>query len=108
MTDKQVCRSDGWHYYLDNREVSEQEYRDRYPLPEPGDASFVANAGNAWPMKSEGAAVHPSQRAEAIADAEKKGVPTYFDRVGRPVFRSLQHQRNYLRAYRLHNRDDNM
>lgn len=52
-----------------------------------------------WPMASEALAVHPRQRKEATEDAKKKGVPTYFDRHGRPVFRSQGHRSAYLKAY---------
>lgn len=54
---------------------------------------------NGWPLKSEALAVHPKQRAEAEADARKKGVPTEFDRAGRPVFRDRGHRKKYLKAY---------
>lgn len=52
-----------------------------------------------WPMKSEALAVHPDQIGEAHADAVKMGVPTDFDRVGRPIFRSQGHRAAYCKAY---------
>ena len=47
-------------------------------------------------------AVHPSQVAEAEADAKAKGVPTSFLGDGRPVFTSRGHRREYLKAYGVH------
>ena len=56
----------------------------------------------AWPIRSEGMAVHPTQRETAMAIARKQGVPTYIDRVGRPVFESLAHQRAYMKIRGFH------
>jgi len=54
---------------------------------------------------SDALAVHPTQVAEAIADAKKKGVPTDFAPDGRPIITSRNHQKRYLRAYGFFNRD---
>ena len=56
-------------------------------------------------IKSDGAAVHPKDRKDAAAHAKKHGVPTHFDRDGRPHFTSLRHQTVYLRKIGLHNKD---
>lgn len=56
-------------------------------------------------IKSDGAAVHPKDRKAAEAHAKKHGVPTHFDRDGRPHFRSLRHQTDYLRKINLYNKD---
>lgn len=60
---------------------------------------------DAWPMRSEAAAVHPDQVREYTEDSVKRGVPTYFTPDGRPEFRSRGHRARYLKAYRLHDRD---
>lgn len=60
-----------------------------------------------WPYWSEAVAVHPRQRQEAIDSAKSKGVPVEVDRIGRIKFTSQRHQRAYLRAYGMHNNDDN-
>lgn len=57
------------------------------------------------PKLSDALAVHPSQVAEAVADAKKKGVPTRFEADGRPIITSRAHQKQYLKAYGFHNRD---
>ncbi len=56
-------------------------------------------------MKSEALAVHPEQRGEAIASAKRKGVSTYFDRMGRPVFTSARHRAEYCKAYGFRDRN---
>jgi len=48
-----------------------------------------------WPMKSRALAVHPSQRKEYSEFAKKHGVPTYFDEMGHPVFRTKGHRKAY-------------
>ena len=56
-------------------------------------------------IKSDGAGVHPKDRKAAEAHAKRHGVPTHFDREGRPHFTSLRHQTDYLRKIGLHNKD---
>lgn len=57
--------------------------------------------------ESDAAGCHPSQASEFEADARKRGVPTEFDRnTGVARFRSRKHQRQYLKAYGMINRDD--
>lgn len=105
MTDKIIIRGDSTTYVIDNKEVTEAEYRERYPLPEMGHGPFSAPSPGAWPMKSEAVAVHPNQIEEATVSAVNKGVQTDFDRQGRPIFRDRGHRRRYLRTYGFHDRD---
>lgn len=56
-------------------------------------------------IKSEGAAVHPVDREAAIEHSRKHGVPTHFDGMGRPHFKSLRHQTDFLRKIGMHNKD---
>ncbi len=95
-------------YFVDGVEVSKKEFDRVFPdaKPEVG-TGIVRKTCNAWPMKSDGVAVHPKDRAAAIADAKRLGVPTYFDRQGRAVFESLGHQRRYLKLKGFFNKDDN-
>lgn len=95
----------GRTYFIDNKEVSQDEYdralaEQKAMLPQvgggrPGD-SLVAWSN---PIYSDAAAVHPSQVNEAIEDAKKKGVPTDFTADGRPIFTSSRHFRKYCKAY---------
>lgn len=51
----------------------------------------------AWPILSDAAGVHPSQVAEATAEASRLGTHIEFTRDGRAVFQSLKHQQEYSR-----------
>jgi len=53
----------------------------------------------------EGSAVHPKDIKAAEEHAKKNGVPTYFDKHGRPHFTSMRHQANYLGLIGMHNKD---
>jgi len=73
------------------------------------DSKGAGQIRRSWESKniivSEGAAVHPKDRKRAEEIATQHGVPTHFDREGRPVFNSLRHQTKYLRTIGLHNND---
>ena len=97
MKDQEVLKGDGWHYFLDNKEVSEKKYRKRYPLFEQG--CPAGNPLSGWPIVSDALKVHPKRRQEAIDDAAAKGVPTEFTSMGQPILRDREHRRQYLRAY---------
>ena len=103
MKDQEVLRGGQWHYFLDNKEVSEKKYRQRYPVPELGCPGGPAMTG--WPIISDALKVHPKRRQEAIDDAVKKGVPTEFTAMGQPILRDREHRRQYLRAYRFIDRN---
>ena len=93
-------------YLLDGQVVTKEEFEAAFPDREVSADFGVGSLHSGWPLRSEGAAVHPKQRQEAMDSAVAKGVPTYFDRAGRPVFTSRSHQLRYLKAYNMHNRDD--
>lgn len=63
------------------------------------------NAPGGWPLHSDSAGVHPSQRQEAYDDSVKNGVATEFDPDGCAVFTSREHRRKYLKTYRLKDHD---
>lgn len=54
-----------------------------------------------WPLYSEAAACHPSQIKEYAETARSRGVPTEYDKIGRPKFENAQHRRKYLKAFGL-------
>jgi hypothetical protein len=61
-------------------------------------AEFSGQGGteaSCWPMTSQALAVHPSQKAEYEKFAGEHGVPTTFDKRGRPVFNSRGHRKQY-------------
>jgi hypothetical protein len=93
-------------YFIQGREVTKAQFDKALPDGEAGIDTRAERKSRkrAWPIKSEGAAVHPKQRMEAIEFAKKRGVPTYHDRHGRPVFTSQRHQDAYLKLVGMHNR----
>jgi len=62
-------------------------------------AAEIAGQGglrpSTWPMKSRALAVHPTQRRQYERFSEKHGVPTNFDEMGRPIFRTRDHRKKY-------------
>lgn len=66
-----------------------------------------AGGNRPWsrPLASDALAVHPKQVKEATDDAAKKGVPTDFDSLGRPLFRDRNHRKRYCQAYGFYDRD---
>ena len=56
---------------------------------------------------SEGAAVHPKDRDEAMSHARRHGFAIDFDREGRPHFTSHTQQKAYLKKIGMHNNDSN-
>jgi hypothetical protein len=95
---KIVGEGDNQQYFLDGREVSAEEFFEAFPEQPLGD-----HAGNALvsfkTLRSEALAVHPDQVPEARDDAARKGIPTEFDRIGRPIFHSSRHFREYAKKY---------
>lgn len=59
-----------------------------------------------WPIASEAAGVHPTQRKLAMKIDRDLGVPTEYTKDARPVFRSRSHQRRWLKVHNGFNRDD--
>jgi len=56
-------------------------------------------------IKSDGAAVHPKDRDEAMEHARKHGFAIDFDRQGRPHFTSHTQQKAYLKKIGMYNKD---
>lgn len=109
MKDQIKITKEGTKYFLGNKEVSEEEYRESYPeIPVEQRDDCEVGTETDWrkPIHSHGAGVHPADRQKAEDNAKAHGVPTEFDGHGRPVFRSRRHQKAYLRAIGMHNNDD--
>lgn len=97
-------------YKVDGREVSKAEYdrlfaADRAALPQVSEARASTAKGKGWPRKSDSMAVHPSQRKEAMAEADKLGVPTHYEDDGRPIIRDRNHNRRLAQALGYHSLD---
>lgn len=88
-------------YRVNGKEVPRKEFV--------RDSKGAGNIKRSWEsgkvIKSDGSAVHPVDREAAMEHAKKHGVPTHFDRMGRPHFTSLRHQTDFLRKIGMHNKD---
>lgn len=93
-------------YAIDGREVTAEEFARHFPDQEIG-LFGVGSLHSGWPMRSDATGVNPKDRQKAMDAAAKAGVPTYVDRLGRPVLTSLAHQRKYNKFRGFHNNDDN-
>lgn len=87
-------------YYVDGAEATEAKYRaatvDRFVVGEI--PSCPHSAG--WPIHSDAAGVHPDDIPAAMAAARERGVPTDFDKEGRPILTGPLHRREYCEKVR--------
>jgi hypothetical protein len=85
-------------YLIDGEEVTKEAFFEAFPPVEAGPNPGQALTG--WkPLVSLALGVHPRQRQAAIDDSIAKGVPTEFNKRGRPIFRTRQHRKAYSEAY---------
>lgn len=63
------------------------------------------HAPSGWPMVSRAAAVHPNEIPAAMEHDQKAGVPTSYDRRGRPIFTDRGHRKRYLRSWGMHDQE---
>lgn len=90
-------------YFLEGREVTEEEYRKVYPL-DPGVP--MISAGWSRPMLSDALAVHPSQVQEATARNAKRGCSvTYRTDDGRAIVPDRGERKKLLKIEGFHDRD---
>lgn len=98
-------------YLIDDREVSKAKFRreEKAALKRIVKQEYApqTNRGgaSAWPLVSDALAVHPDQIPEAIESAKRKGVPTEFDKMGRPIFTSRAHRKSYCEKYHFFDRN---
>lgn len=90
-------------YFINDMEVTEAEWHARFPsriedLLAQGVSTKSMTPGK-WPIASEALAVHKDQIPEAIETAKQKGVPTTFDKDGRPLMTSPEHFQQYANAH---------
>ena len=57
----------------------------------------VHGGGNNWPLKCEALAVGPNQIQEQMEVDRRCGVPTEYDKIGRPIITGPIHYRRYKR-----------
>ena len=84
------------HYFLDDREVTREEFFAAFP---PVASTSGEGLIGFEPLASDALAVHPRQVAEATELAKERGVPTEFLPDGRPVFTSSRHFRQYAKLH---------
>lgn len=94
-------------YVLDGHVVTKEEFDNVFPDHDMGCEFGVGSLHSGWPIHSEAMGVHPKQIAAAREHAKTRGVPTDFDKSGRPLFRDRSHQRAYLKTQHAHNNDEN-
>jgi hypothetical protein len=58
-----------------------------------------------WPRASWAMAVSPKTIAQAEKHDREKGVPTHYDRQGRPVYTSPEHQNAHYALFGCHDKD---
>lgn len=92
-------------FYLDNKEVTEAEFRAEFPDAPLTEVKAPLRKGRGWPLVCEALGVHPSQVQEATELAKTKGVPTDFRPTGEPVFTSRSHYRDYCLAHNYYMRN---
>ena len=90
---------------LNGERVSRKKLLERYPRAfEDIHPALLGNRPWTKPVHSDALAVHPKQIGEAVEDARRKGVPTDFDRSGRPIFGDRDHKKRYCQAYGFYDR----
>jgi hypothetical protein len=92
-------------FFLSRAEVTEEEYRAVYPLPEPGTGVPGGPSASGWPLKSDALAVHPSQIAEANERNARAGCSVRYQEDGRAVIPDKGEYRKVLKIEGYHNRD---
>ena len=98
MKDQEVMRKGKWIFFLNNKEVTEKEYRAVYPLPEQGGV-FAGPALSGWPLISDALKVHPKQIELAKKMDKDRGVHVDYTSAGQPIFQNREHRRQFLRAH---------
>lgn len=101
MKDQAILKKGGWVFFLDDKEVTQEEYEKRYPPPKKtgGPSSLI---GWSKPVESDALSVHPSQVKEAMERDRAHGVPTEYTPDGRPIIRSYAHKRALMRSLGVH------
>lgn len=90
-------------YFLDDREVSREEYQAASTPKEIG--CPMGGQPYVKPILSEALAVHPSQIEKARERDIKAGVPTEYTKEGQPIITSHQHQKALVKSLGYFNKD---
>jgi hypothetical protein len=90
-------------YKINGKVVSKQKFR----AGSKGSGNIRLPYTSSTIQSSEGAAVHPKDRAAAEEHARKHGFSIDFDSEGRPNFSGNRQKRAYLKTIGMFNHDDN-
>lgn len=87
-----------WSYFLDGKEVTKEQYEERYP-PSAGPLRIPGGTPTrGWPIFSKALGVHPEQVQEANEHARRIGVPTEHTKDGKAILTDRAHRKRYLKA----------
>jgi hypothetical protein len=106
MRGKIVGHGDRTKYFLDNRQVSREEFDTAFPRVQ--DAQEDAPVGNRpWTraIASDALAVHPSQLDEVRERNRKQGLEVDYAPDGRPLLKDRDQRKRLLRIEGVHDRD---
>ncbi len=97
---KVVYKRDGTkRYEIDGREVTERQFKRAFPSRLDLAQGAMPHMAASYNLRSEALAVAKEQIPEAAEFAKKRGVPTAFDQIGRPIFTSRDHRRKYMKIH---------
>jgi hypothetical protein len=107
MYDGMKLDGEKWVFLLDGKEVTEEEYRRRYPLPESRPGDIVGGTPTrGWPIRSTALAVHPEQVDEANARNKQAGINVRYEPgTGVAIIPDRQERRKLLKEERVVDRD---
>jgi len=98
-------------YFADDKPVSKAEFDRLFPtkiedlIRTQTPINTLMNTSAAWPRNSDALGCHPNQKEAAQAESIRLGVPTEYTSDGKAVLRDGAHQRDFMKALKMHNRD---
>ena len=100
-----VLKGSQFIYFVDDKEVSEEEYRRAFPsrLEESlGAEPLAAQTPSAWPIISDAMAVHPKQIKQAIARNKRMGSNVVYNEQGQAILTDRGARRDLMRIEGFH------
>lgn len=91
-------------YLVDDVEVTKEDFDAAFPAKDFSKGPAFTQA-TGWPKESSAAGVHPDQVQEAMVESAKRGVPTEYNKKGRPIMRDRAHRRAYNKAHGFRDND---
>lgn len=97
------CDDSGEYFFLDGKQVTEQAYRNLYPIPDGGVPRQKGKGG--WPMNSEALACDPAQVAELNERNRKAGIGAHYKPDGTCVIPDRATRKKLLKQEGFHDKD---